>query len=220
MSELVLCERQDLVDIADAVRSKTGSSEAMSLNQIAEEVDNMSDAGADVNVTAENIVSALGYTPADEDDLEQLSEEISDKVTSPDVAKVGQVIAVKAVDENGKPVEWETVDMLTGGSSSGGRVLLYPIICGDEYGLCETLDDWMSGTNLITRTRLQELVAEHHTICIYTASTGDGNGFYCAVAILALSPIGGGALGGLSYAKVLTFDGSDLQAYYTAEYFE
>lgn len=45
MSELVLCERQDLVDIADAVRSKTGSSEAMSLNQIAEEVGNMSEVG-------------------------------------------------------------------------------------------------------------------------------------------------------------------------------
>ncbi|MDY5611840.1 hypothetical protein [Dysosmobacter sp.] len=29
----------------------------------------------------------------------------------PSVASVGQVIAVKAVDENGKPTEWEAVDM-------------------------------------------------------------------------------------------------------------
>ena len=31
--------------------------------------------------------------------------------------QVGQILAVKAVDENGKPTEWETVDMPSGGST-------------------------------------------------------------------------------------------------------
>lgn len=50
-----------------------------------------------------------------EEQLSQLSEAIGDKVTSPSVAEVGQVIAVKAVDENGKPTEWEAVAMAAGG---------------------------------------------------------------------------------------------------------
>lgn len=34
-------------------------------------------------------------------------------------AQVGQTIVVKAVDENGRPVEWEAVDLPTGGAGSG-----------------------------------------------------------------------------------------------------
>lgn len=34
-------------------------------------------------------------------------------------AQVGQTIVVKSVDENGKPTEWECVDMPTGGAGSG-----------------------------------------------------------------------------------------------------
>lgn len=35
-------------------------------------------------------------------------------------AEVGQIIAVKAVDENGMPTEWETVEIGSGGGSAGG----------------------------------------------------------------------------------------------------
>jgi hypothetical protein len=35
---------------------------------------------------------------------------VPDSIITPDTATVGQTIAVKTVDENGKPVEWETVD--------------------------------------------------------------------------------------------------------------
>ena len=52
---------------------------------------------------------------ATKEETSQLSEQIADKVTSPNTAEVGQVIAVKAVDENGKPTEWEAVDMASGG---------------------------------------------------------------------------------------------------------
>lgn len=38
----------------------------------------------------------------------------------PVTAEVGQVVAVKAVDENGKPTEWEAVDM------SSGYTVLFP----------------------------------------------------------------------------------------------
>lgn len=44
--------------------------------------------------------------------VDQLSAE---KVTRPATAQVGQVIAVKAVDADGKPTEWEAVDMSGGG---------------------------------------------------------------------------------------------------------
>ena len=45
----------------------------------------------------------------------------------PLVAEVGQVIAVKEVDENGKPTEWEAVDMPSGGS--GGSSEEWEHIC-------------------------------------------------------------------------------------------
>lgn len=66
-------------------------------------------AGSDANVTAENIRSALGYTPAD-------TSKLAEKITAPSTASIGQVICVKAVDENGKPIEWEAVDAPSGGS--------------------------------------------------------------------------------------------------------
>ena len=34
-------------------------------------------------------------------------------IHEPETTEVGQTIVVKAVDENGKPTEWETADMLT-----------------------------------------------------------------------------------------------------------
>lgn len=37
-------------------------------------------------------------------------------LTAPQSATVGQVISVKAVDESGKPTEWECVDMVSGGN--------------------------------------------------------------------------------------------------------
>lgn len=43
-------------------------------------------------------------------------------------AQVGQTIVVKAVDENGRPVEWEAVDLPTGGAGSG----LPPVTAEDE----------------------------------------------------------------------------------------
>ena len=43
---------------------------------------------------------------------------LNGKIDSPQTAEVGQVLSVKAVDENGKPTEWEVVNMASGGVSS------------------------------------------------------------------------------------------------------
>ena len=67
-------------------------------------------AGSDANVTAANIKNALGYTPADQEEVTRLSGE---KIDKPASGVVGQVLAVKTVDENGRPTEWETADVST-----------------------------------------------------------------------------------------------------------
>lgn len=60
------------------------------------------------------------YTPEEvklwsqlEDKLGELDERMPDNMS----AEVGQMIVVKAVDENGKPTEWEAVNVPTGGAS-------------------------------------------------------------------------------------------------------
>ena len=40
-------------------------------------------------------------------------------IQRPDEAEVGQILVVKAVDENGKPIEWETIDAPTGSGGDG-----------------------------------------------------------------------------------------------------
>lgn len=46
-----------------------------------------------------------------------LKSDIPDAIPVPMTAEVGQVVAVKAVDENGKPTEWEAVNVGGGGIS-------------------------------------------------------------------------------------------------------
>lgn len=43
-------------------------------------------------------------------------EETASFIETPTTAEVGQTIVVKAVDDNGKPTEWEAVDLPSGGS--------------------------------------------------------------------------------------------------------
>ena len=47
---------------------------------------------------------------ASQDYVNDLVTNITDTIPVPSIATVGQIVAVKAVDENGKPTEWETVD--------------------------------------------------------------------------------------------------------------
>lgn len=68
--------------------------------------------------------------------------QLAKKVTAPEVATVGQTIVVKAVDENGKPTEWECVDM-TGGGEAGGYYT--PAVSQPEAGSMEIRFDASSG---------------------------------------------------------------------------
>ena len=64
-----------------------------------------SDSGSEVARKFNDNFEAVGNA------LSSLSDE---KITAPVSAEVGQVIVVKAVDENGKPIEWEMANMSSG----------------------------------------------------------------------------------------------------------
>lgn len=53
----------------------------------------------------------------------------AEPIPAPATAEVGQVIAVKAVDENGKPTEWEAVDM-----GGGSNVYIFSPVFDEERG--------------------------------------------------------------------------------------
>ena len=43
-----------------------------------------------------------------------------EKITSPFTGLVGQTIVVKEIDENGRPIKWECVDISSGGNGGSG----------------------------------------------------------------------------------------------------
>lgn len=67
-------------------------------------------------VTAESIESALGYTPADSNEVGQIKEDLSAKIDKPSTApEVGKILKVTAVNEDGSFVcEW--ADAPSGGA--------------------------------------------------------------------------------------------------------
>lgn len=60
-------------------------------------------------------------SPSELSFLEQLEVAVMNKISIPSYGEVGQVIAVKSVDENGKPIEFEAVNQSggTGGGETG-----------------------------------------------------------------------------------------------------
>ena len=67
-----------------------------------------------VNASADRAESALKDTKEIRD---KLNVDVSEKVTRPQTAEVGQVLAVKEIDSDGKPTEFESKDMTGGGVS-------------------------------------------------------------------------------------------------------
>lgn len=53
------------------------------------------------------------------EDKDEILEEVNTKITSPTTSEVGQILSVKAVDENNKPIKWETIDAPTGSGEDG-----------------------------------------------------------------------------------------------------
>lgn len=58
-----------------------------------------------------------------EGDVDVLKDDVDKKISSPNTAGVGQILSVKAIDENGKPTAWEVIDKPE--SSSLGNIKIY-----------------------------------------------------------------------------------------------
>lgn len=64
-------------------------------------------------VKIETIETAETIVPLDEKFIPDTIARVSDSIPTPLTAQVGQTIVVKAVDENGKPTEWECINLPT-----------------------------------------------------------------------------------------------------------
>lgn len=103
-----------------------------------------------VNASAERAEKAVSDA---ENIRDNLNLDLSEKITRPDTAKVGQVLTIKAIDKNGKPTEVEAKS-ITGGASEGaieGAVKKYL----EEHAIQEsdpTVPDWAKETEKPTYT--------------------------------------------------------------------
>jgi hypothetical protein len=64
--------------------------------------------------------------------LDEYALEKSNTISAPSTASIGQTIVVKAVDENGKPVEWEAVDPWVITSSTEGSTKEFKLTINDD----------------------------------------------------------------------------------------
>lgn len=105
---------------------------------------------AAVNASAERAEKAASDA---ENIRDNLNLDLSEKITRPDTAKVGQVLTIKAIDKNGKPTEVEAKS-ITGGASEEaieGAVKKYL----EEHAIQEsdpTVPDWAKETEKPTYT--------------------------------------------------------------------
>lgn len=90
------------------------------------------------------VAEIVAEAPEDFDTLKEMSDWINDheqsaaamntaiqgKITAPQIATVGQILAVKAVDASGKPTEWETIDQ-----SSGSEEEIDPVFGGHKISV-------------------------------------------------------------------------------------
>lgn len=132
-----------------------------------------------VNASAERAEKAVSDA---ENIRDNLNLDLSEKITRPDTAKVGQVLTIKAIDKNGKPTEVEAKSIAGGASEEAieGAVKKYL----EEHAIQEsdpTVPDWAKAEEKPTYTaeevgalpsttvipsKLSELTAddEHETV--------------------------------------------------------
>ena len=98
-----------------------------------------------VNASADRAEQALGDV---EEIRDNLNLDLSEKITRPDTAKVGQVLAVKGIDESGKPTVFEAEDVKAPTKTSelendSGFLTEHQDISGklDKEKLPEAIDD-------------------------------------------------------------------------------
>lgn len=65
-----------------------------------------------------------------EGDVDVLKDDVDKKISSPNTAKVGQILSVKAIDETGKPTAWEVIDKP---GSGPGESSPYIYMTQEEY---------------------------------------------------------------------------------------
>lgn len=111
-----------------------------------------------VNAAADRAEQALGDV---EEIRDNLNLDLSEKITRPDTAKVGQVLAVKEIDESGKPTVFEAEDVkvpttgsdldvrINGQSIVQDGVAEIPLIKGSSPGLVTV--DYYATTGGLTR---------------------------------------------------------------------
>ena len=107
-------------------------------------------------------------SPSELSFLEQLEVALMNKVSIPSFAKVGQVLAVKSVDENGKPIEFEAVNQ-SGGSGGGGTGADGKDGVGIESVIQTTTSTEDGGINVVTVTKTD---GEKSTFEVRNGSTG------------------------------------------------
>jgi hypothetical protein len=73
------------------------------------------------------------------DDNEESPGGIVDAIPVPATAEIGQTIVVKAVDENGKPTEWEAADMVSGGDEN--LRLINSVVVGEDVNVLSVTTD-------------------------------------------------------------------------------
>lgn len=98
-----------------------------------------------VNASADRAEQALGDV---EEIRDNLNLDLSEKITRPDIAKVGQVLAIKEIDESGKPTVFEAEDVKVPTKTSelendSGFLTEHQDISGklDKEKLPEAIDD-------------------------------------------------------------------------------
>lgn len=99
------------------------------------------------------------------DHLNHMEEGISNAIVSPETAKVGQTIVVKAVDDDGKPTEWESVDIPTtlpaSDVSDWAKATTKPTYTAAEVGALPANTDIPSVDGLVSEKTLSETLEEY-----------------------------------------------------------
>lgn len=97
--------------------------------------------------------------------LNHMEEGISNAVVSPKTAKVGQTIIVKAVDDDGKPIEWESVNIPTtlpaSDVSDWAKATTKPTYTAAEVGALPANTDIPSIDGLVSEKTLSETLEEY-----------------------------------------------------------
>lgn len=85
--------------------------------------------------------SALSSTSANPVQNKVVTTALAEKITAPTTATVGQIIKVKSVDTSGKPAEWETADLPSGGGGETWEKLVDTTLAEAVESVTYTFDN-------------------------------------------------------------------------------